>query len=94
MPSRASRTGGGPCEGIAKLSWLSTSPRRSTPLRSRKRAGQEKSGFSRTLKNSPLPIGRTIKRLALRKEVQALYCIASVKITAARTSPRLRQRAA
>jgi transposase len=31
-----------------------------------KGAGQEKSGFSKTLRNSPLPIGRTIKRLAGR----------------------------
>ena len=46
MPSGASCTEGGPWESIAKLSWLSTSPRRSTPWRSRKGAGPGKSGFS------------------------------------------------
>jgi transposase len=65
MPSRASCTEGGPWERIAKSLWLSTSPRRSTPLRSRKGAGREKSGFS-DVENSPLPIERTIKRLAGR----------------------------
>jgi hypothetical protein len=36
----------GPWESIAKFLLLSTSPRRSTPWRSRKEAGPEKSGFS------------------------------------------------
>jgi hypothetical protein len=45
--------------------WLSTSPRRSTLLRSRKgRAGEIR--FLGDVENSPLPIERTIKRLADR----------------------------
>src|ERR1700722_17896548 len=41
MPSRASCTEGGPWESIAKSSWLSTSPRRSTQSRSRKGGGRD-----------------------------------------------------
>src|SRR6202050_2593681 len=48
MPSRASCTEGGPWESIAKFLWLSTSPRRSTLLRSRKEAVRERSDFSAT----------------------------------------------
>jgi hypothetical protein len=52
MPSRASRTKGGPWESIAKFSWLSTSPRRSTRWRSRRVAEPGKFGLwamSRTI---------------------------------------------
>jgi transposase len=45
---------------------LSTSPRRSALLRSRKGDGRERCGFLGDVENSPLPIGRTIKRLAGR----------------------------
>jgi transposase len=62
-PSQASCTEGGPWESIAKFLWLLMSPRRSTPSRSRKAAGGEVR-FLGDVENSPLPIERTIRRLA------------------------------
>ena len=66
MPSRASCTEGGPWESISKSSWLSTSPRRSTRSRSRKEGRTGEVRFLGDVENSPLPIERTIKRLADR----------------------------
>jgi transposase len=42
------------------------SPRRSTPLRSRRAVGPGRSGFLGDVEDRPLPIARTIKRLAER----------------------------
>jgi transposase len=50
---------------IAKFLWLLLSPGRSTPSRSRKAAGGEVR-FLGDVENSPLPIERTIRRLADR----------------------------
>jgi hypothetical protein len=51
---------------MAKFWWLLMSPRRSARWRSRKEGGREKCGFLGDVENSPLPIEKTIKRLAIR----------------------------
>jgi transposase len=66
MPSRASCTEGGSWENIAKLSWLSTSPRRSHAIAIAEGGRTGEVRFLGDVENSLLPIERTIKRLAGR----------------------------
>jgi hypothetical protein len=66
MPSRGSCTEGGPRESISKSSWLSTSPRRKRAVAIAEGGRTGEVRFLGDVENNPLPIKRTIKRLAGR----------------------------